>query len=105
LVHRHESIVDPVPGELFPGRRAGLGDLILMVREDEVLAAPMDVERVAEVLDRHGGAFEVPARTSGTPRTRPRGFTRLRGLPQREVHRAALARIHFDTSACLQLVE
>src|SRR5438876_894052 len=76
-----------------------------MVREDEVLAAPMDVERVAEVLDRHGGAFDVPARTSGTPRTRPCWFTRLRGLPQRKVHRAVLPLIHFDTSAGLQLVE
>src|SRR5436309_269603 len=31
----------------------------------------MDVERVAQVLDRHGGTFDVPARASWPPRPRP----------------------------------
>src|SRR5437899_2400661 len=89
--------MQPIAGELLARRRAGLGNLVLVVREDEVLAAPVDVERVAEVLHRHGGTFDVPARASGAPWTRPRWFTGLGRLPQRKVHRVALALIHFDT--------
>src|SRR5437867_10984439 len=105
LVDLHESVVDPVPGKLLARRRAGLGNLVLVVREDEVLAAPVDVERVAQVLDRHGGTFDVPARASWPPRTRPGRITRLGGLPQRKVHRVALTLIHFDAATGLQLVE
>src|SRR2546425_1199229 len=65
----------------------------------------MDVERLPQMLDRHGRTFDVPAWAAGPPRARPRRLTGLGGLPQRKVHRAALPLIHFDTSACLQLVE
>ena len=54
LIDLHEPVVDPVPGELLAGRRAGLGDFVLVVWKDEILATPVDVERVAEVLHRHG---------------------------------------------------
>src|SRR2546426_6432867 len=97
--------MDSVPGELLVGRRAGLGDFVRVVREDEVLAAAVDVESLAQMFHGHGRTFDVPRRASGPPRTRPRWFTGLGGLPQRKVHRVALALIHFDTSACLQLVE
>src|SRR3989442_8680422 len=94
--HRHETVVYPVPGELLAGRRTGLGDFILVVGEDEVLASPMDVERVAEVLHGHGGTFDVPAWAAGPPRARPRWFTGLGRLPQGEVHGIALAFINLD---------
>ncbi len=56
-----------IPGELvLPGVRAALGDLVLMMREDQVHAAGVDVEHVgaptsADQLERHGRALEVPA--------------------------------------------
>src|SRR3546814_1870550 len=51
----------------------------------------MDVECRPEIELRHGRALEVPARTAGSPRCRPRGLTGLDGLPEGEVARIALA--------------
>src|SRR5690606_19271754 len=47
----------------------GLGDLVFMVGEDEVDAAPMDVDGIAQVLHGHAGAFDMPAGTGRTFRT------------------------------------
>jgi hypothetical protein len=55
-VGRHEGVAE---------RRAALRDLVLVVREDEVEAAGMDVEGLAELLGAHRRAFDVP---SGRPR-------------------------------------
>ena len=52
------------------GRAVGaarLRDLVLMMRKDEVDAAAMDVEGLAEMRRRHGRAFDMPA---GAPRRR-----------------------------------
>ena len=40
---------------------AALGNLVLVVREDEVEAAAVDVEDLAQVFRRHGRALDVPA--------------------------------------------
>ena len=72
----------------------GLGLLVLVVREAQVDAAAVDVEFVAEVAARHGGAFEVPAGSAASPGAVPRGrgrFRRLTGLPEGEVAGVALA--------------
>src|SRR5882672_3967331 len=55
----YEAVMHPDAGE----RRAVMGaaalrDLVLVVREDEVLAAAMDVESDAQQLLRHGRAFD-----------------------------------------------
>ena len=88
------GVVHPVRRERVPGR-AGLGLLVLVVREAQVDAAAVDVERGAEVLLCHRGALDVPAGTARTPRRRPGGGRRLGlllpALPQREVARVALA--------------
>ncbi len=65
-----------------------------MMGKPEVEAAAMDVEGVAQVLRRHRGALEMPARASCAPRRAPcRGLrlTLLVPLPQGEVPRVALA--------------
>ena len=88
------GVVHPVRRERVPGR-AGLGLLVLVVREAQVDAAAVDVERGAEVLLRHRGALDVPAGTARAPRRRPGGGGRLGlllpALPEREVARVALA--------------
>src|SRR5437660_880394 len=96
LVDLHEPIVDPIPSEFLARRSARLGDFVFVVREDKIHASAMDVERFTQVVDRHGRTLDVPARAAGTPRTRPRWFTGLGGLPQRKVHGVALPIIHFD---------
>ena len=58
-----------------------LRDLVLVVREHEVAAATVDVEAVAEDLQRHRGALDVPARTARAPRRLPARLAGLRRLP------------------------
>ena len=68
----------PVAGErrAFMGA-AALGDLVLVVREDQVEAAAVDVDRLAEMRLDHRRAFDVPAGPAPAPgaspsRSRPR---------------------------------
>src|SRR5204863_6101407 len=63
-----EAVVHPVlRHEGTTERRAALRNLVLVVREDQVEAAGMDVERLAQQLAAHRRAFDVPARRSATP--------------------------------------
>ena len=82
----------PVPGEAVAGR-LGLRDLVLVVREDQVHPAAVDVEGRAQVLGGHGRAFQVPAGPPGSPRRLPVRLAGLGRLPQREVPRVALGRV------------
>ena len=76
-----------------------------MMREDEVRAAAVDVEGVAENFRAHGRALDVPARTAAAPLGLPLGFARLGALPEHEVERVALAGRHVDAGAGLQVVD
>jgi hypothetical protein len=87
--HGDQPVVQPVPRERVAG--AGrLGDLVLVVREHQVEPAGVQVELLAEVVDRHRRALDVPARPAGSPRRRPGRLPGLGGLPEREVERVAL---------------
>ena len=77
--------VQPGLDERLAGRRLALGDLVLVVREDQVDAAGVDVERWPEVGHAHRGALDVPAGPPLADGRRPRRLTGLRPLPQREV--------------------
>src|SRR5262249_10133833 len=106
LVDAHERMVQPVAHERRARRALRLRDLVLVVREDEVLAATVQVERLAEGLRRHRGALEVPARTSRSPRTLPERLARLHALPEREIERLALpSLVDLDPGAGDELVE
>ena len=84
--------MEPGPDERLAGRGLALGDLVLVVREDEVDAAGVDVERRAEVGHAHRRALDVPARLDPSPIAgRPDRLTRLRPLPQGEVADVVLA--------------
>ena len=61
------AIVDPVAGEFHPGIRLGLGDLVFVVREDQVIAAAVDIDLLAEFGQVHGRALDVPAGASLAP--------------------------------------
>ena len=79
--------------------RLGLRALVLVVREHEVVAAAVEVEALAEELERHRRALDVPARPALAPRRVPRRLARLGRLPQREVDRAALRLVDLDPRA------
>src|SRR5205823_235885 len=83
----------------FPVSRFGLRDLVFVMREDQVDAAGMNVERLGaatlpDLLERHRGALEVPSRPAPPERRVPRRadllVRRLGLLPQREIARVVL---------------
>ena len=77
--------VEPVIDELDPVGRLRLGDLVLVVGEDVVDAAAVDVERRPEVLGAHGRAFDVPARPARPDVGLPDRLSLLGRLPEGEV--------------------
>ncbi len=101
-VHIQEAVVHPVPGQR-PVVRVGadaLGDLVLVVGEDQVVAAAVDVDgkRAQGLLD-HGRAFQVPAGTARAPGAVPHRLTGLGGLPQHEIGGVALVGLDLDPGA------
>src|ERR1035437_2022772 len=90
----NEFVVHP---DIRHGRRTvratRLCNLILMMRENQVDAAAMDIEHFTEIGGAHGRALDVPARTSPAPRAFPSRLIAGRLLPQHEVERALLVRI------------
>src|SRR5260221_3508391 len=96
-VHPQVGAMQPGADEWLTGGGLALGDLVLVMRKDEVHAAGMDVERRAEVGHAHRRALDVPARAPGTDLRRPRRFARFGPLPQREVSNVVLAvLVRFD---------
>ena len=85
----------PDARELVPERRR-LRELVLVVREDEIEAAAVDLERVAEGVLGHRRALDVPAGAAAAPRRVPCGvLARLVRLPEREVAGILLERIRL----------
>ena len=78
---------------------AGLGDLVLVVREDEVEPAAVDVEDLAEIALAHGRAFDVPARTAPAPGAVPARLLGRGLLPEDEIGRVLLVRVDGDAGA------
>ena len=87
------GLVHVVVGEdVVVGERGGLHRTHLVVREDEVGAAALDVERVPEPVSGDRRALDVPARSPGTEHlVLPRRLPVTHGAPQERVERVALA--------------
>ncbi len=90
--------VEPVANKLFSGCAFALRDLVFVVREDEVVAAAVDLKADAELLLGHRRAFDVPAGAPLADVGVPRRLTGLLlRLPKREVARVlflVLVRVH-----------
>src|SRR5690606_16212143 len=70
-------------------------DFALVMWEDVVDAAAVNVERLAQILSRHGRTLDVPAGETFAPRAVPaQNVLRLGALPQCEVERVALLATH-----------
>ena len=104
LVHGDEAVVHPVFGEVVAGG-LGLGQLVLMVGEDQVRAAAVDVESRAQVFAGHGRAFDVPAGPALAPGAVPGGFAGLGRLPQGEIQGVPLHVVHVHPGAGAQVVD
>ena len=74
VVDIDEAVVHPVATELFAIVRAGaLGDLVFVMREDQIVAAAVNVDAAAQMLGRHRRALDMPAGASATPGAVPAG--------------------------------
>ena len=105
LIHRNKAVVHPVMSKFLAVCRLRLGDLIFMMREDQVFATAMNINRISQILARHRRAFNMPAGTSFRPGRSPVRLARLCSLPQRKVSGMFLDITHFNTSARLQVFQ
>ena len=90
---RHQRLVHPVAHEAVAGGRLRLGRLALVVGEDEVGAAAVQVDGGAQLPHGQGRALDVPAGPARSPERLPRRLVLGRGLPEHEVERIALVGI------------
>src|SRR6185312_12808709 len=107
-VGEKEGTVAPEARKGRAGRRLGLRDLVLVMREDQIDSAGMNVERLAEQVDRHRRALQVPARAAAAPGRIPRRtrcfILRLGCLPEGEVLRVFLGIVVLrHACACLHV--
>ena len=75
----------PVAGELLAVGRLALCDLVLMMREDKVLAACMDVDLLAQIFFGHLRTLDMPSRTAFAPRGLPCRLALFLRLPEHEI--------------------
>jgi len=99
---QQEPGVDPAPREGFAGEALALGDLALVVREAQVLAAAVEVDGVAEVVLRHHGALQVPAREAPAVGAVPLHEVARVLLPEREVAGVALPLVAYHLALRLR---
>mmetsp|Transcript_52460 Transcript_52460/g.123237 ORF Transcript_52460/g.123237 Transcript_52460/m.123237 type:complete len:265 (+) Transcript_52460:755-1549(+) len=78
-----------------------LGNLVFMVRENEVRPTTMDVQGLSQILLRHGTAFDVPAWSPWPPGRVPVRLLWLGGLPKYEVFWRLLQPADLDPSTRL----
>ena len=79
-----------------------LCNFIFVMRENQVLTAAVQIERIAQIVRRHRRAFNMPARATLTPWRFPVWFTRLCSFPNSKVQRIFFLVIDINSSTCLQ---
>src|SRR5262249_53720298 len=96
-------VVHEEPRERPTRDALALGDLVFVVREDQVAPAAVDVDLLAEVSADHRRALDVPAGPARAPRARPRRLAGAVALPEREVSRVLLrTRVRYYARSCLE---
>jgi len=99
-VHAEHAVVQPDTGEMAARKgAAALRDLVLMMREEEIRAAAMDVEIGAEMAPGHGAALDMPAGPAAAPGALPARLVGPGGLPEHEIGRVALIGRDLDAGA------
>ena len=77
--------MNPETSQFFARGGFGLGNFVFMVREDKVLSATVNIKGQRQILFAHGGAFDMPAGASFTPRAFPERFAFFGAFPQGKV--------------------
>ena len=72
LVHAQKTVVEPIARERCAiVRAAALRQLVLVMREDEILTTRMNIDSHPKMLFRHRGTLDVPSRPAPAPRRIP----------------------------------
>ena len=79
--------MQPVPGKNFAVAAFALCNLILMMREYQILSACMDINLFSQIFFRHNRTLNMPSRTAITPRRRPGRFAFFFRFPQYKIKR------------------
>ena len=90
VINVQECIVHPVFGKFFAVACLTLCDLILMMWKYQVFTTGMDVNLLAQIFFRHYRAFDMPSRTSITPRRLPCRLAFFLWFPEYEIQRIFL---------------
>ena len=99
-------VVQPVAHIVFGSvGAAALGSLVLMVREDQIPPAAVDVDGFTQVGTDHRRALQVPARPATPPGTIPAWIVFSGGLPQHEVTGMSLVISNFHPSARQHVIQ
>ena len=104
-VNQQHTRVHPGVGETLVPGTGGLGALVLVMREGQVGAAAVNVDRGTQVAVNHGGALGMPTGTALAPGARPAGLAGLGGLPQGKVERVVLVLVLLDARANHKVVD
>ncbi len=87
LVNFYKTIVNPIVCRNLASSRLGLGNFVFMMGKNQVLTASMNIKRLPQIAPAHGGAFDVPARSSLSPWTFPERFAFLALFPKDKIQR------------------
>ena len=105
-VNCDKTVVNPVADERrTTGERLRLSHFILMMRENQITAAAVEIKAATQVFIRHCTAFDVPTGASIPPGTFPEWFAWFGAFPEGKIHRMTFAVIHFDPSAGFHSIE
>ena len=107
VMNRNEAVVQPILGKAVFIAQASLRlcNLVFMMREDQVTSATMEIKFLAEIFQRHRGAFNVPARTTFSPGAVPARFAWFGRFPKRKIHRMLFPRIDFNAGTSLHILQ
>src|SRR6185295_14765825 len=81
----HQPVVHPVFRLRLAVAAFALRDFVLVMREDEIEPPAVNIKRLTENPPAHGGAFDVPAGASLSPRAIPRRLAGLGAFPQGKI--------------------
>src|SRR5258708_12893770 len=101
LSHVQKTGMDPIACKCFAGEALTLGALVLVVREDQIGTAAMDIDLFTQRFHCHRRTLDMPAGTSMTPGALPPRLFRFRCFPEGKVTRGPLALVCLDPPSAL----
>ena len=94
VVDVDETVVQPVTREGITAVRArALRNLVLVVRENQVVAAPVNIDRPPEMFSGHDRALDVPSRPAAAPTDCPSPANRPSTVSRARSRRAPLCKV------------